>query len=349
MSLWSNCRVLGQSSPLDSDRSLILRLDFDEDFAGDKVRDVTGNGHDGWQFNSTNNIATTNGVFGTTAGQWTYKFTQTDGYHIYPASQYLGVTNLAGIQYLTNATISLWARFDTNGDLAMQLLCAGYPPEYSWGGPSAATNGWVLGRFSHPYLSFLVYPPDSSSRVLVNWPEDVDRNYLFTTRFHLYTITLDCASNQAVAYYDGQLFMTNTIDLPWLRIYGYPSPWLAVGTSHKDGSPQWGDDLYPNSGYFVGRMDDLRIYDRALSAAEVQNLYHGSIYAQNLVIQAVAPQSVQVSWGAKSNTVYQVEYLTHLTETTWVPLSKIPASVTNSIIDSILDQSTRFYRVRALP
>jgi hypothetical protein len=117
-----------------------------------------------------------------------------------------------------------------------------------------------------------------------------------------------------------------------------------------DGTPQWGDDMYPNSAYFAGKMDDLRIYNRTLSAAEVQALYQGSTYAQNLAIQKAAPQSVQVRWDVNSNAVYQVEYRTNLAETAWSPLqSAIPGSVTNSIIDSILGQPARFYRVRLLP
>jgi hypothetical protein len=97
-------------------------------------------------------------------------------------------------------------------------------------------------------------------------------------------------------------------------------------------------------------MDDVRIYNRTLSAAEVQALYQGSTYAQNLAIQKAASQSVQVRWDANSNAVYQVEYRTNLTETAWAPLqSAIPGSVTNSIIDSILGQPARFYRVRVLP
>jgi hypothetical protein len=100
----------------------------------------------------------------------------------------------------------------------------------------------------------------------------------------------------------------------------------------------------------VGRLDDLRIYNRTLSATEVQALYQGSTYAQNLAIQKAASQSVQVRWDANSNAVYQVEYQTNLSGTAWSPLqSAIPGTVTNSIVDSILDQRSRFYRVRVLP
>ena len=102
--------------------------------------------------------------------------------------------------------------------------------------------------------------------------------------------------------------------------------------------------------YFVGKMDDIRIYDRTLSPTEVQALYQGSTYAQDVVIQRAAAQSVQVRWDASSNAVYQVEYRSNLNGTAWSPLqSAIPGSLTNSIIDSILGQPARFYRVRVLP
>ena len=126
--------------------------------------------------------------------------------------------------------------------------------------------------------------------------------------------------------------------------------WLCIGALSHDGTPQWGDDYYPNAGFFVGRFDDLRIYSRTLAAAEVQALCRGSTYAQNLANQKAAPQSVQVRWDANSNAVYQVEYRSNLAETAWSPLqSSLPGSVTNSIIDSILGQPAPCYRVRVLP
>ena len=337
---------------LGPDPSLLLHLDFDEDFiTAGKVLDVTGKGHDALQFDGTNNIAAADGVFGTTAGQWTYKFHQTDGFHIYPASQYLAVTNLDGIQYLTNATISFWAQFDVNGDYGIQVLSAGYPPIYASGGLAQSTNGWFIGRDSSPNLYFGIYYASGWERES-GFPNDVNSGDLSTDRMHLYTVTIDCVSNVIMSYYDGQRYGgAGTVDVPWIRIYGTANlPWLAIGTATQGGTPQWGDDLYPNSGYFVGRMDDIRIYNRTLSAAEVQALYQGSIYAQNLAIHKTAPQSVQVHWDARSNAVYQVEYLTNLATAAWAPLqSAIPGSVTNSVIDSILGQPTRFYRVRVLP
>ena len=265
-----------------TDPSLVLRFDFDEDFSVGRVLDVTGNGHDAIQFDSTNNITQADGVFGTKAGQWTYSFTQSDGSgHTYPASQYLAVTNVYGIQYLTNATISLWAQFDANNDNEMKLLGAAYDPVYASGGQAQATNCWFLGRHDTPGLALVVYAASGAEDV-VYWPWDVvawggSNPDWSTTEFHLYTATIDCPNNVAVAYYDGMPFVTNSIGVPWLRIYGTQNlPWLAIGTASQDGTPQWGDDMYPNSMYFVGKMDDIRMYNRTLSATEVQGLYTGT-------------------------------------------------------------------------
>jgi|ERR1035437_926483 hypothetical protein len=336
----------------ETDITLKLHLDFDEDFSGGRVIDASGNGNDGWQMDSTNWITATSGVFGSIAAQFTYVgFISNDPPHVYPLSQYIAVTNLNGFAFLTNATISLWAKFDSNSDVDMQLLDSGYNVEYE----PQAVNSWSLGRdgYSPPYLflCFTVYPVWGGGYQILYWPQDVDSIKYATSNFHLYSATIDCPGNQAIAYYDGQPYMTNTIGLPWLRTYGCGSqPWLCIGAFSHDGTPQWGDDAYPNAGFFVGRMDDVRIYNRTLSAADVQALYQGSTYAQNLAIQRAASQSVQVRWDANSNAVYQVEYRSNLAETAWSPLqSAIPGSVTNSVIDSILGQRSRFYRVRVLP
>jgi hypothetical protein len=117
-----------------------------------------------------------------------------------------------------------------------------------------------------------------------------------------------------------------------------------------DGTPQWGDDNYPNSGFFIGRLDEVRIYSRKLSATEVQALYVGSTFARNLAIQPIGSQSVQVDWASLSNVRYQVETESVLDLNAWTPLGAMISGTgrTNSITDSILGQPVKFYRVRVL-
>ncbi len=349
------CGLLQTQTPLSAvDPSLKLHFDFEQNFAGGKVVDVSGNGHDGWQFCPTNWITATNGVFGGTGGNWhtNAAVTDADGTHI--VSQYIGVTNLAGIDYLTNGTISFWAQFGQGSDSTTVMLDAGYS---AWSAtyPNLATNSWSIRRSYRPYLSFIVFDQSAEQRTIVDWPADVVQPYgsypdYSTTSFHLYTLTFSCASNEAIAYYDGQPVMTNSIGLPWLRIY-CSTPWLAIGTWAHDGTPQWGDDLYPHSGFFDGTMDELRIYNRALSAAEVQSLFVVNDYVRGLTIQLADAQSVRVSWPSQSGVSYQVEGSSSLTTSGWAPLgSPIPGNgATNSYVDSTLGQQVRLYRVRILP
>lgn len=352
--------LLPPSCAFGGDPSLKLHLSFDQDFSSGQVVDLSGHGNHGWQFNPTNWITPTNGVFGSVAAQFTTNFTMGDNSgHIYPASQYIGVTNLDGIEYLTNATISFWVQFDTNYAITIRLLSAGYPSIYALGGQSVASNSWSIGRNYRSYLSFAVFPADSQGRDVVNWPIDVIRPggstpNLGTTKMRLHTVTVDCVADRVIAYYDGQPFMTNSIGLPWIRIYGYPIKWLCIGANKHIGTPQWGDDLWPNDGYHQGKLDDIRIYDRTLSAAEVLALYHGAgtpAASSFVALQPDGPDSVQFTWDSRTNVQYQVEYRTNLTSGPWRSLLPPVAGNggTNSITDSISGHATKFYRVRPLP
>jgi hypothetical protein len=279
--------------------------------------------------------------------------------HIYPASQYIGVTNLNGIEYLTNATFSFWVQFDPNSQLAIQLLSAGYTAGYSPGGPAAASNSWNIGRNFRSYLSFTVFAAGTGGRDVVIWPVDVIRPgggtpNLGTTKMHLHTVTIDCLGNEVIAYYDGRPCMTNSISLPWIRVHGYPVPWICIGANRHLGTPQWGDDLWPNDGYHQGKLDDIRIYDRILSASEVFALYSGAgtpaacSYVNLLTDNA---GQVQLNWESRTNVQYQVEYRTNLAPGSWTSLQLpvVGGSDTNSFTDSMSGQATKFYRVRPLP
>ena len=333
---------------------LKLWFDFEEDFSTGQVTDVSGNGHTGYRFCITNWITATNGVFGGTGAAWHTNGIVTNDTVVEPISQYIGVTNLAGIAYLTNGTISLWAQFGQGSSASTMMLDAGYSVQYATY-PSLASNSWSLRRSYRPYLSFIVFDATAEQRTLVDWPTDVvqpggPNPDLSTTNFHLYTITFSCPSNQAIAYYDGQPFMTNSIDLPWLRFY-CSTPWLAIGTMAHDGTPQWGDDLYPHSGFFDGRMDDIRIYNRTLSATEVRALYTPAILSMTLHIERAGPGFARLWWNTRTGTSYQIESCQDLTTVHWSPVGSPQAGTgtNNAVIVPLVEQETAFYRVHLVP
>jgi hypothetical protein len=91
----------------------------------------------------------------------------------------------------------------------------------------------------------------------------------------------------------------------WLSIF-LLLPWLAIGTDAHDGTPEWGDDLYPNSMYFVGQMGDVRIYNRTLAAGEVSALYASTNYSAPVVAPAITVQPQSQTNYVGSNVTFTV-------------------------------------------
>ena len=259
------------------DTSLKVHLDFDESLTG-RILDVTGNTNNALRMDGTNWISATNGAFGS-AGFFHYVGTlPTNNPPGAAYSQYGAITNLNGIATMTNATISVWAQFGPNVDYVMCLLDCGY---------YTSANSWMLARDSTPYLTFATFP-DTGGNGRIQFPTDVviaggGSPDFSTTNFHMYSVTVNGLSNQVIGYYDGQAFQTNTLGTDHLSTPG----WLAVGAMQHQGTPQWGDDFYPNAGFFVGKLDDVRIYNRTLSAGDMGNLYAGA----NLSVQSQSTNS----------------------------------------------------------
>jgi len=332
------------------DPSLKLYFTFDEDFSNGQVVDNSGHGNHGWQFNPTNWITATNGVFGSQAAQFTIIGVMTnDPPQIYPLSQYIAVTNLNGFEYLTNATISYWVRFDggNTNHASMYIFDCSANVKYALA-PDQASNSWGFKRDGWWHdTSFFVCPATGGTRTVVTWSQDTD---YATTNFNLYTLTLDCVRNEAIAYYNGRPVQTNAIDLPWIRVYGCKNRhWLCIGASSHDGTPEWGDDRYPNAGFLSGKLDDIRIYNRTLSAGEVSALTNRFVYIAN--IRKTDAESVRISWQTISNGVYQVESTPALSTSVWTPRgSQIQGTGgTQEFTDSVVGQPSQFYRVRLLP
>jgi hypothetical protein len=68
-----------------------------------------------------------------------------------------------------------------------------------------------------------------------------------------------------------------------------------VGVNPHDGTPQMdrltGGDEFPNNGWFCGRMADVRIYNRALSASEITDVYN---YAGGTTPAPAAPSILTI-------------------------------------------------------
>jgi hypothetical protein len=202
---------------------------------------------------------------------------------------YGAITNISGIDFITNGTFSAWVlKLDGNvldpahGNRWDTILDCGYPPASS-SNPSAATNSWTvsygfsdLREDTTTNFVFRVYGNSITNDLAhpslqVGWPGPTA-----TTNWHHLAATWEGGGN-LVLYYDGQPWSTNALGSPWLRISAAPTtPWMGLNAQTHEGTPQWGDDNYPNYGMLKGELDEVRIYNRALSAAEVKNLYDGN-------------------------------------------------------------------------
>lgn len=173
--------------------------------------------------------------------------------------QYFGITNVTPILNMTNGTVAVWAKHNPGyGETYSYILDANYP--------FPATNGW--GIFHDPQNATKLYVTDSgyTRREILTYSDFGD------TKWHHYAFTW--AGTNCIGYFDGVAFQTNALPSPVLTLDD--ANWLAIGTMQHDGTPQWGDDAYPNSGWLNGNIADIRMYNTTLSATEILDVYYVS-------------------------------------------------------------------------
>jgi len=82
---------------------------------------------------------------------------------------------------------------------------------------------------------------------------------------------------------------------------------LKIGTS----------DNCPNSQSLYGKMDEIRIYNRALSAAEIVNIVNNKTVpwcgVLQLTITPIGGNQVKICWPSRTCRVYELDYATSLT------------------------------------
>ena len=111
-----------------------------------------------------------------------------------------------------------------------------------------------------------------------------------------------------------------------------------------------GAQVSPGYNYYGNNMlDDLRIYNRALAAAEVSYLYQGPSLP-SLQIQSASPSSVTLSWATLADKAYQLQSVTSLPAVIWLnegtPFAGTGGVLTTSI--PIWGELTKFFRLEVL-
>jgi len=110
-----------------------------------------------------------------------------------------------------------------------------------------------------------------------------------------------------------------------------------------DGPLYFGLDAYDTSTrQFAGWLDDVRIYNRALPATEINQLY-AEAFTPPVITTGISRlgNNLRLNWVGGS-APYQVQFKTNLTDPTWQSLA--PAVNTNSLVITPTNAST-FYRI----
>lgn len=211
-----------------------------------------------------------------------FRWTDGSGYGTYSKDGcYGGITNL-NLGNAANVTMMLWARY-----LPTEALTPLWTDEHNatlmTGGRYSVAGAWNLGRenfWEGPlYANQTVFnfwvDAEATNRVQVPFPDTGDSQG-GTDAMHHYAVVF---KNGSIAtYFDGAL-VTNkvgaysTIDMNsqarWIGFGCWPhhgasaarDPWL------EEAGQTW--DEYPNNGWFNGLIDNVRIFDSALSAADI--------------------------------------------------------------------------------
>lgn len=219
------------------------------------VPDISGWANDGDVFSTITNYPTlTNGPLATivTNAAWMADF------------QYFAVTNIYGIDYLTNWTFACWAWYQTAYNQATIV-----------DGEANSDNGdrpysWRIGRRGGQQTFFHTYDAAGNSTNIVAFNDNSPG--AGTLAWHFYAVTV--TPTQVISYTDGIATQTNNYTAPFYKIYR-PPHWMAFGTWVHEGTWIYGDDPYPNCCWLEGAFGRPQIFARALTPTEITTLKNG--------------------------------------------------------------------------
>jgi hypothetical protein len=269
-------------------------------FSGNLTNDASGNGHNG---TAVGGVTLTNDRFGNANNAL-----NCDG-----ATGYIRVPT----QLTTGNpfTWSVWFRPGFTGtNVPYCVMNQGGNPGQSGTSPSLIVNDTYSGfpgtieYYSYGSGGIYLY-----SQVRAQWD---------TNAWYHVAVTSDGSGNRCL-YINGVCEASATG-----QPFGQSQPNFYVGA----------DASYSNE-YFLGDIDDIRIYNRALSAQEVEQLYGGTAATEpNLFYSPIA-----------AGRTYTPQFSTDLVNGVWMPLTTYTGPVTNGNQATIMDANPippqEFYRI----
>jgi len=299
------------------DTELLTWIRFDDDFSDERLDDSSGKGNHAYRFGRPGSVYPTNwptqvlasstpgtnGLFGQYAGDFKW---YADGWGLYGRSgDYGAITNVAPFTNLTQATFAVWARYASTKriDNSYDYSQDGNSTLLSAGTSTGVIGSWDFGRFNQSiwlnntrfYITtngnFNVTQVGNGSdpvfgkagRIVFNYPDNGYTNG-DTVIWRHYGFTF--SNGVCRTYYQGTNYSSGDISAVTTRLtVGWNNnvsmPFIGIGTDTHGGSPALEDEPagpdYPNNGWFNGQMDDVRIYSRALTDAEMLTVYNNGV------------------------------------------------------------------------
>ncbi len=270
-------------------------------FTGNLTNDASGNGHTGI---AVGGITLTNDRFGN----------PNSALHCDGTSGYIRVPT-----ELTTGnpfTWSIWFRPGfTATNLPVDLISQGGNPGQNGTTPAIFMNDTYSGFPGQ--IEFYIYGTAGGLYLLSQVRAQWDSN----AWYHV-AVTSDASGNRCL-YVNGTCENSDTGEQ-----FGQSQPDFYIGA----------DASYGNE-YFPGDIDDVRVYNRALSEQEIQQLYAGASVSQPSVQFGPVP----------AGRTYTPQFSTDLVSDIWLPLTTFTGPVTNgnqvSITDTNATQPAKFYRI----
>jgi hypothetical protein len=305
-----------EAVPTFEDTSLLIHLTFDNVANAGYPRwyDSSGNNRHGEWFSRPGGVFPTNfpqwyrpatgGITNTPGRPWRNSldmaaefkwFTNTDYGYLLKDGMFVGITNCAGISNYPQMSVAVWAKFNSYTNI--QGL-TGYEDHghasddlISFGSTATSTKGaWNLGRYNIEQhigeVRFYVNTNADHVQSIHDYPEgNMISSGGESTNWHHYAFTWN--NGVWIGYYDGSAFATNDLSATTTElVLGHSDirfyDWIGIGVDAHLGTPQLenepGED-YPNNAFHDGIIDDVRIYTRVLSAAEIVAVKGGSAIA----------------------------------------------------------------------
>src|ERR1039458_3539255 len=161
-----------------------------------------------------------------------------------------------------------------------------------------------------------------------------------TNRFVHVAGTLDGSSGQMTLYVDGQVVATNVTTVrPFADLDSSQNPGVGIGT-------------YQSSAYrahFHGIIDELRLYSRALSQSEIQQIFYATGGKPELEIESIDMSHLRISRISVTNRTYQMQTRTNLTSN-WTDFGlPVLGTGAGTATTNELSGSQGFYQLILLP